>query len=337
MIRKLSRWVAVPLILSFCISAFAAVDNKKIDQFINQFIDYMVKEHQFNKAQLEKWFNQIEIDEIVTKKMDTPYEAKPWYLYRKHFLTDKRINLGVKYWQEHQKTLQLAEEEFGVPASVIIAILGVETEYGNMQGNFVVMQSLATLAFNYPSRARYFKKELEAFLLMTREQEMDPLSIKGSYAGAIGMPQFMPSSYRAYALKFTGNKHLDLTKHHHDAIGSVANYLSKHGWKSKQPIALPVKLENDKAKQLVQKHIKSQYNLNQLKRAGVKVEGEVPSSKRYMLFAYDQPKEVDYWLGLDNFYVIARYNNSSAYVLAVKELSQAIEKAHQAATSKTNA
>lgn len=302
--------------------------DAKIDAFIDQFVQYMVKKHQFDEDYLYKIFDQVSINPIVTKKMDKPYEAKPWHTYKNFFVTDKRIQNGLKYWQTHEKTLKRAESEYGVSPSVIVAILGVETNYGERQGGFPVIESLSTLAFNYPSRSAFFKKELEHFLLLTREQKLDPLKVMGSYAGAIGMAQFMPSSYRSYAVDFSGKQQIDLQTNHEDAIGSIANYLKRHGWQHHGKIACQAKLNGTKYQELLPHPLKLQHTVKKLAKYGI--EPSEPARKRAKTLLVElkneHSKPNEYWVGFNNFYVISRYNHSEQYVMAVHHLAQEIER-----------
>ncbi|HHJ81191.1 MAG TPA: lytic murein transglycosylase B, partial [Candidatus Tenderia electrophaga] len=207
-------------------------------QDVNAFIDRLTSKHDFKRDELEKMFAQVELQAKIIDAMNRPYEGKPWHQYRPIFVTRARINEGAKFLQENYQTLKQAEQKYGVPAEIITAILGVETRYGRYRGKYRVIDALATLGFDYPRRSKFFLKELEAFLLLSREEGFEPLAITSSYAGAMGKPQFMPSSYRMYAVDFDGDGVRDLLDNSADAIGSIANYLARHGWQRNQPIAV---------------------------------------------------------------------------------------------------
>jgi membrane-bound lytic murein transglycosylase B len=320
------------LLTALCLTTTAFAENTAaINESINQFIDKMVEKNHFDPQYLKSLFNQIHIDPLVTEKMNKPYEAQPWTVYRKFFITDERVALGVQYWQQHAKELAHAEELYGVPASVIVAIIGVESKFGTKQGDFPIFQSLTTLAFNYPSRATFFTSELENYLLLTREQKFDPLSIKGSHAGAIGKPQFMPSSYRHYAVAFDGGKHSDLINNDGDAISSVANYFKRNGWKESQLVIIPAKATAKALKSIKQDPLKLNSTLGELRQQGVSVDEKLPADTKATFFSVEFDKKPQYWVALNNFQAITRYNHNMQYALAVYEFSQAIENARKAA------
>ena len=197
---------------------------------VKSFIKEMVDEYQFDKHYLTQLFNQTKIRNSILKAIARPSEQKPWYQYRRIFITDKRIQGGVDFWHQYAEPLKKAQEHYGVPTEIIIAIIGVETIYGSYTGNYKVLDALTTLSFHYPQRADFFREELKAFLLLTREEHLDPLKLKGSYAGAIGIGQFMPSSYRTYAVDFNHDGQRNLWSDVTDVIGSVAHYLEQHDW-----------------------------------------------------------------------------------------------------------
>lgn len=200
---------------------------------IPEFIDQMVAKHKFKRSELERVFARAQLVQPVIDNISRPATAKPWPEYRANFVNPQRIRLGLKFWHKYRKPLQRAERKFGVPQDIIVAVIGVETIYGQDAGNFRTLDALTTLAFDYPPRADFFRSELENFLLLAREQQFNLLAIRGSYAGALGIPQFMPSTYRNYAVDFNGNRKINLLGDDVDAIGSVANYLNKFGWISR--------------------------------------------------------------------------------------------------------
>ncbi|MBT3505094.1 MAG: lytic murein transglycosylase B, partial [Piscirickettsiaceae bacterium] len=237
---------------------------------LSDFIDEMHQEQQFEKAELQTVFEQVEVKESILKAISRPAEkSKPWFDYRKIFITDKRINGGATFWQANAVALAKAETEFGVPAEIIVAILGVETSYGGNVGSFRVVDALSTLAFRYPPRSKFFRSELGHFLALTREEGMPILSPVGSYAGAMGLGQFMPSSYRAYAVDFDGDGKRDIWTNPTDAIGSIANYLARHGWKRGEPIVHKTAVGDTIPVVLLEKGSKPAIDVAELKQAGV--------------------------------------------------------------------
>ncbi|CAN5384859.1 lytic murein transglycosylase B [soil metagenome] len=296
---------------------------------VQQFINHMVKTYHFNKTELQHLFQQVNIDRRVLPSIKAPMEAVPWYRYKTFFLTPKRIQEGAQFWQQNTATLAEAEHRYGVPASIIVAILGVESNYGSSQGKFKVIDSLTTLSFEYPKRAKFFRSELEQFLLLTREQHFNPLEIRGSYAGAMGQGQFMPSSYRSYAVDFTGDGKKDLFHNTADAIGSVANYMKRHGWYAAQPVALEA-YSKTSATKLNTNFSYSQRKptmlpLSQIKRYGLYTKQKLPSDIQASIIKLEGAQGMEYWLGFHNFNVIMRYNPSARYAMAVYQLGEAVK------------
>ena len=288
------------------------------------FIDTMVAKHQFSEDELANVFEQVEIKDDVLKKIAAPAEAMPWYKYRKIFLTDARIKEGAVFWRQHAETLKQVSEQYGVPPEIIVAILGVETLYGRRTGSYRVIDALATLAFAYPPRSRFFTAELEQFLLLCREEKVSPLQPTGSYAGAMGMPQFMPSSFRSFAADFNEDGNRDLWHDPKDAIASIANYFKAHGWIRNQPIAVQVFAKNENYKTLLNDRIKPDLRIDELESNRVEFSRPLPLDSKVKLLALEQEHGDELWAVLDNFYVITRYNHSSLYAMAVYQLSQAL-------------
>jgi len=307
------------LIISFNVSA--AVEETEL---FNSFIDKMVEQHQFDKAELKVLFQSVDIKEKIIATMQRPAEGLPWHKYRKIFMTDKRVKGGVKFWQENQAALTAVEEKYGVPAEIIIAIIGVETQYGGNTGYHRVIDALSTLGFSYPKRSKFFLSELENFLILCREEKMNPLEPTGSYAGAMGIPQFMPSSYRAYAADFEADGKRDIWTNSADAIASVANYFVLHHWKKGGDVAFPVKAEGDSYKQALTKGLKPDLSVSELETLAITSKQDIASDETIKLLAYEQLENNDLWIGLNNFYVITRYNHSPLYAMAVFQLSEAI-------------
>jgi membrane-bound lytic murein transglycosylase B len=290
---------------------------------VQAFIQEMVQKHQFSQQSLNQVFKKVEIQESIIDAMNRPAEGKPWYLYRPIFVTPKSIQDGVEYYHQHKAALTQAEKTYGVPASIIVAIIGVETRYGRNTGSYRVIDALSTLAFAYPKRAPYFRQELVEYLLLTREQHIDPLTLKGSYAGAMGIPQFMPSSYRKYAVDSHNDGKRNLWTDHNDAIASVANYFKGYGWQSGSPVAIKLTHVSDPSVGL--DNIEPKTPIGTLRAQGVRDLNGLNDKALGTVLGYQMVNDKEYWLGLQNFYVITRYNKSPQYALAVYQLGQAIK------------
>lgn len=294
---------------------------------VQAFIQEMAATHGFNAEELTTLFSRIRSRSDIIALITRPAEAKPWHAYRNIFITPKRIQGGVAFWKIHEAALARAEKVYGVPAEIIVAIIGVETAYGEHTGKHGVLEALATLAFDYPRRADFFRKELENYLLLTREEGIDPLSLQGSYAGASGIGQFMPSSYRAYAVDFDGDKQRDLWSNPEDAIGSVANYLKEHRWQRGQPITTQAQIEGELHQRLINETISEPTRaVANFKQQGIIPQQAVDDSLKAMLLKFQGSQTLEYWLGFENFYVITRYNRSPLYAMAVYQLSEDIRR-----------
>lgn len=292
---------------------------------LNQFVNKMVKTHHFKPKPLAQLFSQVEIKKNIIDAITRPAEGMPWYKYRKIFIRDARIQGGVKFWQENQQVLANTQQRYGVPAEIIVAIIGVETLYGRRTGGHRVIDALSTLAFAYPKRSRFFSSELEQFLLLCREEKISPLEPMGSYAGAMGMPQFMPSSYRYYAVDYESDNKRDIWHNPADTIASVANYFSRHHWQVGQLISFPVKANGTQYKKALTKGLKPDVTVQQLRALKVQLPEQLKESEKVKLLSFVQESGNDLWVGLDNFYVITRYNHSPLYAMAVFQLSEAIK------------
>ena len=321
------------ILLFCCFSVLPSFANIQDDPSVKIFIAQLVKQHHFKKSYLKHLFSQVVFNPTVIKKMSKPYEAKPWYEYRRLFVNASRVTDGVKFWHNHLSALKRAKRQFGVPPSVIVALIGIETKYGEHTGDFRVIDSLATLAFKYPKRGAYFKKELTQFLLMTRENQLNPLTLLGSYAGAMGLPQFMPNSYRHYAIDFSGTGIVNIQTNVTDAIGSVANYLKVHGWSHGGKIALKGTL-NNKSKKITRVKFgnKPRETIATLEKWGISPVQPVARKKLATVIKLHDKAAIEYWLGLHNFYVLTRYNRSKLYAMAVYELSHALLGAYDKTT-----
>lgn len=297
------------------------------------FVKSMAGALQMDVAELEKVFGEVRLKPQIVRAISLPAEAKPWDQYRPLFLNDKRILGGVKFWDQHAAALLRARTEFGVPESMIIAILGVETVYGRNTGSYRVMDALTTLAVEYPPRADYFRRELEQYLQLAREQGIDPLSVKGSYAGAMGIGQFMPSSYRKYGLDFDSDGRSDLWRNPRDAVGSVANYFKSFGWKTGEPVVVPVDVQGEETREFANTGWSARRSVQEWQRRGVALRDGISLSLQAeaMLVRLETASGPEYWLGFQNYYVITRYNRSLQYALAVYQLSQEIEAARVSA------
>ena len=291
---------------------------------IRAFVDAMAHRHGFDRASLLATFAQVQLRQKIIDAITRPAEAKPWYQYRPIFVTPTRIQEGVAFWKDNRALLERAEAEYGVPPEIIVAILGVETRYGRHKGGYRVMDSLATLAFNYPPRGDFFRGELEQYLLLAREEGLDPLTISGSYAGAMGQAQFIASSYRRYAVDFDKDGKRDLWNNTADAIGSVANYFHLHRWQPGAMVTTPAAVKGDQIQHLVVMGIKPHTPMAQLRIQGVMPEDNVNPDELASLIELETRNGREYWLGLNNFYVITRYNHSPLYAMAVYQLGQAI-------------
>lgn len=310
--------ILIPVSLLFIAVSVQAADLPGIPAFI----DEMVARHQFKRAELVRVFRRAEHRPDAIEAISKSPTLKPWPEYRANFVNRERIEGGRKFWEKHEKVLARAQREFGVPAEYIVAIIGVETQYGRNSGGYRALDALTTLAFDYPRRADFFRAELEQFLLLAREQDFNLLEINASYAGALGIPQFMPSNFRKYALDYNGNGKVDILHEPADAIGSVANYFKHYGWRSGEPVALPAKITDPQRLGTLTevKPLMGWHN-----DAGVvpaaKTDGVLPPA---WLLDLTLENDKEYWLVFENFDVIMRYNISSFYALTVHQLAQVL-------------
>lgn len=288
-------------------------------------IDEMVTEHAFTQEGLQSLFAGAEKQQSILDAISRPAEkTKAWHEYRDIFLTERRENEGVAFFREHREALARAQAETGVPAEVIVAIIGVETYYGRIAGSYDVLDALSTLAFDYPKRSKFFTSELKNFLLLAREQGMDPAALRGSYAGAMGYGQFMPSSYRAYAIDFDGDDVVDIWNNPTDAIGSVANYLAKHGWREGEPVVSAATATAPLAEEAFDGGLKPARSMAAFQEMGLTPQQQLSPDALAKAMRFELEDGYEYWLGLHNLYVITRYNHSSMYAMSVYLLSQRI-------------
>ena len=279
------------------------------------------EEHDFTPEELEQLFSQATRQSSILEAIARPAERTlKWHEYREIFLQEPRVEQGLQFWNDNEEALQAAWATYGVPPEYVVAIIGVETRYGQITGGYRVLDALTTLTFDYPPRAPFFRKELTQFLLLAREEGRDPLELKGSYAGAMGYGQFIPSSFRSYAVDFDEDGTRDIWSNTWDAIGSVANYFARHGWQPNGEVVRLVTVVGTDADGVANQSLELGHTVDDLRRVGVEIDGL---------------DGAEYWLGLNNFYVITRYNRSRLYALAVHQLAQTIRDRREGLTAGT--
>jgi len=321
-LRELGLYKNVLIFYLFTVNlAFAETLDKRA---IEQFMEHMVLSHNYNAEELKSIFSQAKYSNKVLKTISRPAEALPWYKYRPIFLQPDRVKQGITFWEKHKVMLLAAEDKYGVPPEIIVAIIGVETRYGKFTGNDRVLDALTTLAFHYPERSKFFRSELEQFLLLIREQAIDPYTIKGSYAGAMGIPQFISSSYRNYAVDFDADNKIDIWNNPVDAIGSVANYFKQHGWKAGEEIAVRAEVEDGQYLEVSNKDLKPDIKLSEVANYGIKLQENLTQDLKLKILSFENKDDNEIWLGFNNFYVITRYNHSPLYAMAVYQLAEEI-------------
>jgi membrane-bound lytic murein transglycosylase B len=292
---------------------------------VASFIEEVAERDGLKRRELRKLLGAARQQPKILEAMNRPIEkTTPWWEYRERFVTPERIEDGAQFWADHKEALARAAEAYQVPPEYIIAILGVETRYGHVMGSYRVLDALMTLAFDYPPRQKFFRSELEQFLILVRENKLDPLTTKGSYAGAMGAPQFMPSVYRRYAVDADSDQRRDLWGDWDDIVASVANYLHEHGWVPGAPVLADVRLDPSPDFQLEPRSLELNETIDSLGARGVKVDLDVPADTPVVLVSAEQADGPAYRAGFHNFYVLTRYNASPRYAMAVHELAQAI-------------
>ncbi len=321
-----SVWMR-PFMIALLISTIASLSQAdyRDREEVQLFIDELIDTENVDRAWLEQMFSDAEYSQSVIDAISRPAEKTlTWAEYQKIFLTQSRLDRGVEFWRENASVLEEAETEFGVPPEIILAIIGVETLYGRFTGGYRVIDALSTLAFDYPPRASFFRGELKSLVKLASQHQVDPASLTGSYAGAMGLGQFIPSSYLAYSADYDGDGFADLWENPSDAIWSVANYLARHGWSRDKPIFTPVSLPENFPENLLNQNLRPYTNIGELQALGVI---GLPTSADF-----GEPEEVtlmgltglggsEYWIGQHNFYVITRYNHSHLYGMAVSHLA----------------
>ncbi|NMH67153.1 lytic murein transglycosylase B [Shewanella salipaludis] len=325
---KLQSWL-LPAILSLagCNNLVTADEPEDLRA---EFIQTQI-ENGFSRAEIESFLGKARRNQAVLDAISRPWEAKPWFQYAPIFLTEKRLQAGLDFWRLHQKAITRAANEFQVDPQIIVAIIGIETFYGQYMGTYPVIDALYTLGFYYPPRATFFRSELAQLMLLAREEQLELAELKGSYAGAMGYGQFIPSSYRHYAVDFDANGKRELMNSPVDAIGSVASYFHRHGWQRGAAVALPLANAGTHAPKTkawagekpglkVADILSPELSLTSSQ--------DLDVSQSALLIALEQEEHVDYWLGLNNFYVITRYNRSPLYAMAVYQFSQQLKERH---------
>lgn len=312
------------LILLICSGQTAlAIDIERSD--VKQFIDSMVSKHDYDRMTLTRVLRQARMQESILEAISKPAEkTKSWQEYRAIFLTEKRIRAGADFWREHESKLKRISEETGVPCEILVGIIGVETYFGRITGGYRVLDALTTLAFDYPPRAAFFRRELEEFLLLVREENIEASEATGSYAGAMGAPQFMPSSFRAYAVDSSADGKRDIWTDWSDAIGSVANYIVAHGWQHSAEVVTRATLSIRWQGKLPENTLQPAETVSSLSRQGVMFATDLPNDHKSQLLTLEGADGEEHWVGFHNFFVITRYNRSIMYALAVHQLGQEI-------------
>jgi membrane-bound lytic murein transglycosylase B len=329
MTARLLAWAALSLCL---LNTAHAIDTDRKD--VSAFIDEMVTEHGFERTELVEVLSDAIVKQSIIDAISKPAEKKlTWAEYRKIFITPERITAGADFWREHESLLQRISAETGVSIEMIVGIIGVETYFGRITGKHRVLDALSTLAFDYPPRSGFFRRELQQYLLLVREEGLEAEDATGSYAGAMGRPQFMPSSFRAYAVDATGDGKRDIWNNWADVAGSIANYFLRHGWKPGEEIVSRATLSGQWKGEIPKpvNTLKAADTVGSLSKKGVVFATQLAGERKAQLLTYAGEDGTEHWVGFDNFFVITRYNRSVMYALAVNQLG--IEIAAEVAAS----
>jgi len=292
---------------------------------VKQFVAEFAKKHQWKESELMTIIAQGEKKQKILDAISRPAEKRlNWGQYRNIFLEPQRIQQGVAFWKEHKALIEEISEQYQVAPDIIMAIIGVETRYGRLTGGYRVLDSLLTLGFDYPKRGKFFRGQLEQFLLLSKEQGLDATQLTGSYAGAMGYGQFIPGSYRSFAVDYDKDGVADIWNNPADAIASVANYFAKHKWTYGDLVAVPVTLAKGQSidEQLITGSVKPKKTVAQLRKAGVPIGRQIADTEKVALMKFETAEGVEYWLGFDNFYTITRYNHSQLYAMAAFQFSK---------------
>jgi membrane-bound lytic murein transglycosylase B len=321
--------IRVLIALAVCAPALAQASYAERPD-VEAFVRELARRHGLEEKELKRVFERAQRLDPVLEAISRPAErVRTWEEYRALLITERRIAEGVDFWKKHRRTLERAERKYGVAPEYVVAIIGVETFYGRNIGNWRVVDALTTLAFDYPPRAGFFRSELENYLLMAREAGIDVFSVRGSYAGAIGIPQFMPSSARRYAVDFDGNGTIDLQKSRADAIGSVANFLKAHGWERDADVAVQARVPDEGGRAFASGRFEPKHSLNEIRQAGIEFDSPQPAGALGTVVELpnaERPSE--FRVALGNFYVITRYNRSALYAAAVADLALELKKGY---------
>lgn len=323
--KRLIRKLVITLIITLAKATVCfGLELEKYPQ-IKQVSDKLVSDGVYDKQEIETLFAKVELKPKVVEAFKKPAEKLTWARYRDLFITDKVIRNGVEFWNEHEQLLSKASNQFAVPEEIIVAILGVETRFGKSLGSHAVINSLSTLSVDFERRKEFFQSELSSFLRLVKSDGIDPLTTLGSYAGAMGIPQFIASSYQAYAIDYDGDGRRDLINSYADAIGSVANYFKRHKWIKDAPVKTAItKINEQQFSKLRQTERSAQYSVSQVTKAGVEINGEFSGDLAADIIELNGKDGKQYELVFENFYVIKRYNQSNLYAMAIAELSEAI-------------
>jgi membrane-bound lytic murein transglycosylase B len=325
----LALWFACAAVSTGARASSSYAERPEVREFVRQ----LTERHGFIEPELLQLFSRIKPSEGVLQAIrPQPAGARSWEDYRAIFVNERRTAAGLEFWEAHRETLERAQRTFGVPQEIAVAIIGVETFYGRNTGRWRVVEALATLAFDYGPRAKYFRGELENFLLLARDTELDVFSVRGSFAGAIGIPQFMPGSVRRYAVDFDGDGRVDLRGNAVDAIGSVGNFLKEHGWQTGEPVLFAARVEGEGYRRYADGSVTPRHTLGELIRAGVEPAGDTRALQqaRAVLIELSTPQRPsEYRIGLHNFWVITRYNRSAFYATAVVDLAERLRAARR--------
>ncbi len=324
--------VAVICALALTIPAVAGAGGFAQREDVRAFIEEMHERHGFDRVRLTRLFGQAQPQAKAIQAILPPKDpsVRSWQAYRARFVEPNRIEGGLRFWQAYRQTLEAARRTYGVPEEIIVAIIGIETIYGRNVGKFPALATLATLAFDYPPRAELFRRELEALLLLARESHRSPIAYSGSYAGALGIPQFLPSSIRNWGVDFDEDGQVDLAASSADAIGSVANFLASHGWDSGSPVVASARAAGERVGELIDAGILPRFTPVEMTVYGVSSAADAPQLPCALIDLVTPGEATEYWLGYRNFYVITRYNRSSFYAMTVYALSQELKAEHEA-------
>ncbi|MDH3451760.1 MAG: lytic murein transglycosylase B [Gammaproteobacteria bacterium] len=309
-------------LLTVCLAAPAGASylgREEVDAFVAE----LARRHSFDELELRDLFRDVRSQQRVLEAIARPAEAKPWHAYRPIFVTDARIRQGIEFWNQHAPLLSRIEADLGVPAEILVAVVGVETRYGRHRGSFRALDALTTLAFDYPPRSAFFRRELEQFLLLVRDEGLDARRVSGSYAAAMGVPQFISSSYREYAVDYDKDGRRDLWDSPEDVLASVANYFRRHGWRQGEPVTFAVTPRDTGYRSLLRKELQPRINLQELRAQGFVGLADAPAGP-FTVMELQGTDGLEVWVGHFNFYVITRYNHSRLYAMAVHQLSRAL-------------